>query len=277
MTTEDLIAKIHRQNPLISQEQIQEKLESERVRTGGLFGDETLLRLIAAKLGVNIPQSQRKNTGVLSTSRLLVGFNDVTVEGRIVAVFPVKVFQGEEKSGKLASLLLSDYEGIIRVVLWDSKAESVEKGELKSGQHVKFLHGYTKQDRSGKIELHLGGKSQIEFKSESDFPSIEKFSSKVGDLSRNSGVVNLAGEIKAILAKKNFFREDDKEGVVLRLAFRDESGEATVVAWNEKAVELESLIKKDHRVILINARLKESQNGDLEVHVDTNTFIEKVK
>ena len=52
MTTQDLVKEIQSQNPKISLEQIQERLKAERIRTGGLLGDETLLRLIAAKLGV---------------------------------------------------------------------------------------------------------------------------------------------------------------------------------------------------------------------------------
>src|SRR3972149_6276583 len=119
MTTQDLIQEIQRQNPLISQEQIQERLQAERARTGGLLGDETLLRLIAAKFGVQVQQNTIQNSGVLSTSRLFAGLYDVTVAGRLIAVFPAKTFQGAEKSGKFATLMLADREGLLRVVLWN--------------------------------------------------------------------------------------------------------------------------------------------------------------
>ena len=52
--------------------------------------------------------------------------------------------------------MIADKEGILRVVLWNEKAELVEKGELKAGQAVRLLHGYTREDRYGKTELHLG-------------------------------------------------------------------------------------------------------------------------
>jgi hypothetical protein len=48
----------------------------------------------------------------------------------------------------------------------------------------------------------------------------------------------------------------------------------TVVFWNEKATELENTLKANARLLLINARVKESQNGGVEVHVDSNTFID---
>ena len=57
MTTQDIIDKILAKNPEISQEQILEKLQAEKTRTGGLLGDETLLRLIAAKYGVEVQQN----------------------------------------------------------------------------------------------------------------------------------------------------------------------------------------------------------------------------
>ena len=94
MTTQDLIQEIQRQNPLISQEQILERLQAERTRTGGLLGDETLLRLIAAKYGVQVQQNSIHNCGVLSSSRLFAGLYDVTVAGRLIAVFPVRSFSG---------------------------------------------------------------------------------------------------------------------------------------------------------------------------------------
>ncbi len=258
MTTQDLIQEIQRQNPLISQEQIQEKLQAERSRTGGLLGDETLLRLIAAKLGVHVQQNTIQNSGVLSTSRLFAGLYDVTVAGRLIAVFPAKTFQGTEKSGKFATLILADSEGLLRVVLWNEKAEVVERGELKAGQPVRLLHGYTREDRYGKMELHLGTKSQIEVEPQSnanECPSIEKFTAKIGTLTLESGNVNLSGVVKEILAESTFIKSDSSVGTVTRLTLIDESGEVLVVFWNEKATELESTLKANARLLLINARV----------------------
>ncbi len=208
MTIQDLIQEIQRQNPLISQEQILERLQAERAKTGGLLGDETLLRLIAAKFGLQVQQNTIHNSGVLSTSRLFAGLYDVTVAGRLIAVFPAKTFQGAEKSGKFATIMLTDAEGVLRVVLWDSKAEMVERDELKAGQVVRLIHGYTKEDRFGKTELHLGSKSQILIETEAkadQYQSIEKFTTKIQTLNANSGNVHLAGTGKGGFRQESFF------------------------------------------------------------------------
>jgi replication factor A1 len=277
MTTQDLIQEILQKNPLTTQEQILEKLAAERSRTGGLLGDETLLRLIAAKFGVQVQQNKIHNCGVLSTSRLFAGLYDVTVAGRLIAVFPAKTFQGAEKSGKFATLMLADKEGLLRVVLWNEKAELVEKGELRAGQTVRLIHGYTREDRYGKTELHLGTKSQVEFESEikaGEISSIEKFAAKINTLTAASGNVHLSGTVKEVLGESTFIRSDSSVGTVTRLTLMDDSGVATVVFWNEKATELENALKANMRLLLINARVKEGQNGGIEIHVDSNTFID---
>ena len=274
MSSQDIIEKILAANPSVSEQQIREKLEAEKTRTGGLLGEATILRLIAAKYGVEVQQNGIQNSGILSTSRLHAGLNDVTVAGRLIAVFPVRSFEGE-KPGKFSTLILMDSDGILRVVLWNEKAEMVERRELKVGQAVRLLHGYTRADRAGKIELHLGVKSQIQFESPekaTDYPNIEKFAAKIGSLNLATGNVHLSGKIKDFRGSNNFKRNDSSEGTVMRLILADDSGQVLVVAWNEKAKELEKA-KIDTYVQLINARIKEAQNGGIEVHVDSNTCI----
>jgi ssDNA-binding replication factor A large subunit len=276
MTTQDLISEIQAKNPQISEAQLLERLAAERAKTNGLLGDDTLLRLIAAKLGITVQQSSFQNSGNLSSGKLFAGLYDVNVTGRLIAVFPVKTFQGEEKSGKFAILMLGDNDGLLRVVLWNEKAELVEKSELKAGQAVRLLHGYTRQDRYGKTELHLGTKSLIELQPQekSEIPPIEHFTTKISALNPNSGNVHVAGTVKAVYGKNGFSRNDDTDGVVMRLALRDDSGEVTVVVWNEKVDALEKMLRESTHLLLVNARVKETKNGSpIEVHVDSNTFI----
>ena len=276
MTTQDLTKKILAKNPELTPELLAEKVQAEKARNGGLLGDETILRLIAARYGVEVEQNSIHNSGNLSTSHLLAGLNDVTVAGRLIAVFPVKTFEGE-KSGKFATLMIVDNEGVLRAVLWNKKAELVEDGELKAGQAVRLLHGYTREDRYGKVELHLGERSQIEAEpaeKASQYPTIEKFATKISTLNETSGSVNLCGTVKQVLGSSTFKRSDATEGIVMRFVFADDSGEITAVAWNEKATELEKSLKANVRLQLVNARVKEGLKGGFEVHVDSNTFAE---
>jgi replication factor A1 len=274
MATQDIIRLIQSKHPEVTVEQIMECLSFEKTRSGGLLGDETILRLIAAKYGVEVPYN-KVHMANLSSGRLFAGFNNVTVAGRLIAVFPVKTFQGE-KSGKFATLMIADNDGVLRVVLWNEKADLVEQGALKVGQVVRLVHGYTRQDRYGKTELHLGGKSQIETGLDclkDDYPSVEKFTTKISDLPKSNGTVHLIGVVKEAYALTTFTRSDMSDGTVKRFKLSDDSGEVMVVAWNEKADELERVLRANSRLQLINARAKEGQNGAFEVHVDSNVFV----
>lgn len=203
--------------------------------------------------------------------------NDVTVTGRVVAVFPSRTFEGK-KSGKYASLLITDKEGILRVMLWNEKAELIEKNVVKTGQVVRFSHGYTREDRSCKAELHLGSRSEVEVNPENlkgeDFPSIERFATKVGEIGCAARNIHVTGLVKRVFPISTFNRQDSSEGRVMRLTLADETGEAVVVAWDERAEELEKKVAVGVELRLVNARVKASSNGDLEVHADAGTYVE---
>jgi DNA polymerase III alpha subunit len=78
--------------------------------------------------------------------------------------------------------------------------------------------------------------------------------------------------VKAVIGKRGFTRDDNTDGVVMRLALRDDSGEVMMVVWNEKVEEVEKLLRESPRLLLVNARVKENK-GSVEVHVDSNTFV----
>jgi len=188
----------------------------------------------------------------------------------------VRSFEGE-KPGKFATLLIADHDGVLRVVLWNEKADLIENKPLKNGQAVRLLHGYTRADKSGKVELHLGGKSKIEIEPAENadlYPAVAKFAVKIADITLASGTVHVAGTVKEIYRKTSFSRIDSTEGFVMRFTIADDSGEVTAVTWDEKVAELEKSLKAGSRVNLLNARVKESRNGKPEVHIDSNTFIE---
>jgi ssDNA-binding replication factor A large subunit len=274
MTAEEIIQQILSKHPEVSREQILENLETKKKKTGGLIADETLLRLIAAGYGVEI--LQKKVYRRLSISHLVAGLNDVTVTGRVVVVYPPRTFNGA-RSGKVANLMVADKDATLRVVLWNDKVDLIESGELKAGQVTRFFHGYTREDREGKVELHLGSKSQIEIEPQNvnadEYPSIGKFATKISNITQGSNSVHLVGTVKEVFPASTFTRSDMSTGTVMRVKLADETGEIPVVIWNEKAEELEKNLKVNANLQLVNAKVKENGN-ELEVHVDSYTYVE---
>ncbi len=277
MTAKKIIEQILATHPEISREQILERLDKEKTKTGSFISDDVLLRMIAAEFGVEV--SKEAQTPTLSIRDLVPGLNDVTVVGRVVAVFPSKTFKAN-KSGKVASLLIADENSILRIVLWNDKTEVIESGKVKVGQMTRFSHGYTKEDYSGRVELHLGDRSEIEINPKDveakDYPSISKFTTKIGEVSRTlkNRKVNVRGTVKKLFPASTFERRDSSSGKVMRFIFADETGEIPVVVWNEKVDELEETLRKDVKLQLVNARAKKTINKGLEIHVNSQTYVE---
>jgi hypothetical protein len=58
MTSEDIVGRILAVCPVITREQVLERLEKEKGRTGGLISEDTLLRVIAAEFGCEIQNGE---------------------------------------------------------------------------------------------------------------------------------------------------------------------------------------------------------------------------
>ncbi len=276
MSTEDIIQQILAKQPEVTREQLLDKLTAAREKTGGLIADAILLRVVAAEFGVAITQEDSGHDRKLSINHLVSGLNDVTVTGRVVAVSPVKTFEGK-KPGKYASLTVMDKDGVLRIVLWNEKADVVESGELKIGQVARFSHGYTKEDRNGSAELHLSSRSIVEINpsdaNAEDFASISKFATRINEITPAHRSVNLSGTVKKLSASSTFTRQDQTTGTVLHFVLSDDTGEAPIVVWNERATELEPTLKENMELQVISGRVKTAQNGGFEVHVDASTYI----
>jgi len=280
MTAKKMIEQILATHPEISREQILERLDREKTKTGSFISDDVLLRMIAAEFGVEVSKEARTLT--LSIQDLIPGLNDVTVVGRVVAVFPSKTFEAN-KSGKVASLLIADENSILRIVLWNDKTEVMESGKVKVGHIIRFSHGYTKEDYSGRVELHVRKRSEIEINPKDveakDYPTISKFVTKIGEItqSHKNKRANITGTVKKLFPISTFTRRDSTSGKVMRFIFADETGEIPVVVWNEKVDELEETLRKDVKLQLVNAKVKKTISKGLEIHVNSQTYIEAIQ
>jgi len=279
MTAKKIIEQILATHPEISREQILERLDREKRKTGSFISNDVLLRMIAAEFGVEVSKEAR--TPTLSIRDLIPGLNDVTVVGRVVAVFPPKTFKAN-KSGKVASLLIADENSILRIVLWNDKTEVMESGKVEVGHIIRFSHGYTKEDYSGRVELHVRKRSGIEINPKDveakEYPTISKFVTKIGGITqrRKNKSVNITGTVKKLFPISTFRRRDSSSGKVERFMFADETGEIPVVVWNEKVDELEETLRKGVKLQLVNAKVKKTMSKGLEIHVNSQTYVEAI-
>jgi replication factor A1 len=280
MTSEEIVESILASCPWISRENVLEKLKRERKKTSGLISDETLLRMIAVEFGCELYSSEPPSLG-LQIGNVLPGLNDVTVVGRVVALFSPRVFNGNRK-GKFASLLIADKSGILRVVLWNDKTSLIESDGVKVSQIVRFSHGYTREDYYGKVEVHVGEKCDVEVNPQdvkvSDFPTISQFTMKIGELPKveKGRKVNVVGAVKKLFPVSHFERQDASTGKVLRLVLSDGSAEVPVVVWNERVDELEKSLTVNAWLQIVHGKVKKGNREGPEIHVDSTVYAEVV-
>jgi ssDNA-binding replication factor A large subunit len=275
-TVEEIFRKILLKHPELSREELTKRLESEKKKTGGYISDEILLQMIAAGFGVKVYSEAARPR--LLTGNLVPGLSDVTLVGRVVAVFPAKVSE-RGKRVKVASLLIADKNGVLRVVLWNDKVAFAEPSKIKVGQIVRLQHGYTKEGRWGKVELHIGEKGEVEINPQDveakDYPTITEFSTKIGTITNayKNKRINILGTVEDKFSPSTFERQDSTLGKVMRFILADETGKIPVVVWNDKVDEVEGFIKRGVRLQIVNAKIKKALSEGLEAHVDSGTYI----
>jgi ssDNA-binding replication factor A large subunit len=276
MTSQQIIEDILSNHSGLSRDEILDELAVEKQKTGNLLEEKTLLRLIGARYGL---KSNLRTTfdGELSISDLISGLYNVSVKGRVVAVYPIKSFQGKNP-GKLASLIISDRHAILRVILWNEKTALIESNKITPGNVILISHGYTREDSKGKVELHIGKKSEIKILNTNvnlaDYPNVQKFSKKINEINSTLSEVHIIGTVKKVFPIKEFFRNDSSKGLLLRFILFDETGEIPAVVWNERAEKIKTIIQKKAKLKLINAKVNLTSDNSIELQVNSYTFID---
>ena len=155
LTYEEIIAKIKEKG--VSEEEIQTRIKQKLDQLSGLISKEGAAQIIANELGVKI----FRDVGKLKVKEIRAGMRDIEVDGKVINLFEVRSFKNEKREGKVASFILGDEGGQIRVVLWDvGHISKIENKEIKEGTVLKIKNTYCR-DNNGFKELHLNSNSEL--------------------------------------------------------------------------------------------------------------------
>ena len=171
MVLEEIVSQILSSHSYLDREEVMKKIETKKVGARDFLTDETAARIVASELGVKITKKSPRLK--IQIQDLISGLNDVTLTGQVVYVYPPKTFKRRDwTEGRLASMIISDKSGKLRVVLWDKKVDLVETGKIQQEQTIRISHGYVREGLDGKLELHVGEKGKIRVLTES--PRVSK-------------------------------------------------------------------------------------------------------
>ncbi|MEM2876288.1 MAG: OB-fold nucleic acid binding domain-containing protein, partial [Candidatus Bathyarchaeia archaeon] len=274
MSFEDIVRKILSKFKDLSSEDILSLIEKKKMEAKGYLTDEGAARIIASELGVEVEYPRRDEH--VEIGDLTSGLSDVTFSGRVLAVYPTKIFKREDGTeGRFIRLEVGDSKGVIPVIVWDDKVDFVYKKNLTRGDIVKILHGYVRYGLKSNPEVHLGFKGDIEILPRKLFddcyPPVEHFYHKVRDLHKDVHRATLMGFVHEISDIQEFKRSDGTSGKVRRIKLGDETGDLTVILWDDKVDELYTL-KIGDMLEVVNGKVRRFEDGFIELHVGTGSL-----
>ena len=160
-------------------------------------------RVMPSEKTLMLPVLEKKSPqGELSIADVKPDLKGFTAAGRVVRIYPPRDYA----NGKMASLILADKTGSIRVVLWNEKSDIAS--ELKEGDAVKITNAYAKANLNSEPEIHVGKYGEILINQGLDVPSMDELGKlavtekKIGNLENNEKNVLISGHVVDVNAER---------------------------------------------------------------------------
>lgn len=190
---ETIVQKIKEKSGL-SEEEISSKINEKLTQLSGLISKEGAAHIVANEFGVKLLE---EFTGKLKIKNILQGIRNLETVGKVTGKTEIREFKTANREGKVASFVLADETGNIKIVMWGSMAEKVK--EINIGDVVKIAGGYVKENNAQK-EVHLNERSLLTINPEGETVDVEVKSNaggrkKISELAMNDSGVELLGHI----------------------------------------------------------------------------------
>ena len=193
---------------LISKEEFEQRVEKKIDECGDLVDEPTAAMMVVGELG----REHVKIKGLSAKSSLFSFF------GKIIDKTEPKEFdRADGEKGWVATLLLGDETGTVRVVLWDEKAGAVL--DTETGDVLEVIGRHPPQ-RAQEIYALALRKASCE---------ISCTVAAAGGLSNDP--VDLDGVLLAVEPPRTFTKRDGTTGEMIGAVIGDAEGTARLVAW----------------------------------------------
>ena len=270
MELEEIITKIVGETGM-GEEEVQARIEEKQKELGGLVTPIGAAHIIANEAGINLLEGYSK-TSDLKIENIIPGMASVDIAGRVTRIFPAREFERKDKSkGKVASVILADETGSIRVVFWGKHVDLLEEGKIEEGDVLRIKKAYTKENINGEAEVHLGMRARVVINpkdvSEDEIPMPEGRRKKIKELEEGMGSVDVVAKVLRIYDVREFEREDKTRGKVVNLLIGDETGVARLALWDDDVALVEEGKIEEGDVLKILRGYVKFRFGEPEVNV----------
>ncbi len=261
---ENIINRILASKPSLTAEKVKVMIEEKKRGYHGLLTDEGAAYLVAQDLGVVVDYSSGRGVRL---EDLVSGLKDVSLEASIVYVGEVRKFKRRQGEGKVLRLILDDGSKQMSCVLWDDRVDEFLSTNPSVGWRVKILHGYTRSGVEG-VELHVGSRGAIKLEQGFNVGTPVK---KISSLTVDDRIFILEVSIISKSELKTF-KVNEREGKVLRVNVKDDSGVLTLVLWNEVADKVAE-VEDGSKLRILGGKVRLRATGGLEIHINNPNMI----
>jgi replication factor A1 len=271
---ESLLNKLLEQRPELSRSDIQQMINKKKEKIGaGYLTDQGALFLIASDLEVSLTEQLKVEMGLKD---LYIGAKEITLETRVMNVYPAKQFSRKDGSQfLLRTMTVYDSDSRAKVKLWDEKANLPGIENLKPGDLVKIIKAYVKSDMTGTPIINVGSGSNLETSEmKSKIPLLDSITEDISMIKENQQNLVVSGILDGNIRLSEFTNFKGQPGKALHLRLKGKDGTVTrVVLWNAEEKSIPKMITSGAKTRLIGVRTKKGQQG-LELHGDEGTVIE---
>ena len=188
-----------------SEDDIKKKIAEKQRELSNLVSKDGAAYIIAKELGIEL--FPKKTERRLQIKNIVPKIRMLDIDARIVRIFPVKEFESKGRKGKVASIILGDQSGTIRLTLWDQQTDMIDK--LEQGMAVHVFSGYTREGMDGSAEIRLSKSGGLKILEDSDLPEIteikrvSKAANSISELNEGDATTLRAAVVQ--LFQTNFF------------------------------------------------------------------------
>lgn len=284
LTLEETIELILKHRSDYERKDILTMIEEKREELGReVINDESAAMIVARELGVDLhqisPKARQRIEDITEATR------SIALTAKIINIGTVRTFSRKDGGGegKVASIMVSDETGSIRVVLWDDLTKAVSEEAISIDDIIQLRGAYVKKGLGDALELNLGRMGQIrvleDYEIEDlgiDFTDSATGDQKISELKDGLFNISLKVKVQRVFRLSTFTRQkDNSEGKVLSIVGADETGTVRLVFWDDKASEMENADEGEVIQLRgVNTRLNRD-GTEVEVHVGRAASIER--
>ncbi len=217
-----------------SKEEVWELIEKKRRELDYLISEEGAAHIIASELGIEI-------TPEVKVKDLKPGMKGFDIELRILRVFEARSFEAGERKGKVRNVIAGDETGIVRLSLWDEKAEL----DLKRGDAVKISNAYCV---GPPLEIRVGRRSSLVKLSKSNLPEADEIAPEVKERKLAEVEVGELVSVRAALVqvfnRSPFFEKAGEKELIIAGVLDDGSASIRAVFFGRNAEKILGISKE---------------------------------